>query len=133
MEEEDVDGIVQPEDFQALARQRSVLDVGARCVRLLAGGRLTHVRVLVRHGPPLALLDEVHEIGGPIVERDGVVIRALAGAGNDRLVIARQQSAWSVVDHAMRLEVRLEEGAGRRRVRCGRRAGRGEKPGRRRG
>src|SRR5258707_230906 len=80
---------------------RALLDLRAAGVRL--GALVGLARVGERHadGAALRLLDEVHEIGRALV--DGGLECALqrARAVQQRLVVAREQTAGTVVGHGI--------------------------------
>ena len=89
--EEHFHRVFEVQQLQPLAGQRPLLDLGARRKGRFAGRRLAHVRQPVGLGGAVRLVDDVHEIGRPLVDRRLELAFRRARAFQHRLVVAGQQ------------------------------------------
>ena len=109
LQEEQLDRIGQIDELEIAALQRPLLDLGAGGVGLGALVGLARVAEPRAGSSALRLVDEVHEIGGALVDRGLEYTLRGTRALQQRLVVAREQAAGTVMGHGVGREMPLEE------------------------
>ena len=111
LQKEDVDRVLEIHQFQALAGEATLLDFGAREIRLQSLLGFAHVGGGRGLGAALTFGNHVHEVWRAAVDRHFEERRLRPRALHQRFVISRQQSTGLRPRHPMWTKVRFKETA----------------------